>query len=189
MRDPAAVAALLSAGTLEREEWPELEDEQFAAEVRERLAGVGMTLVATLDSFLARLSEPNGATGFTPHARLHAVHKAMVAVLYLYLRYLPSHANDSELSTNADAPSVAPDDVFAAFDYTRHYLEKIVLAERKKQNFVRQIDGRLYAGDNLMAIDPVQMDLRAEEMLRRFVLKRFVERRDAQHKEGNRAAD
>lgn len=189
MRNPAGVAALLSAGTLEREAWPELEDEQFAAEVRERLAGVGMTLVATPDSYLARLAEPNGATGFTPHARLHSVHRAMIAVLYLYLRYLPAQANDGEVPVNGDAPSVSPDDVFAAFTYKRSYLEKIVLGELKKQGFVRQIGGRLFAGDNLMAIDPVQIELRAEEMLRRFLLKRFVERRDAQDKEDGGAAD
>lgn len=189
MRTPADVAALLSAGTLEREVWPELEDEQFAAQVRERLAGVGMTLVATPASFLARLAEPNGAIGFTPHARLHAVHKAMIAVLYLYLRYLPAQANDGELPINGDAPSVSADDVFAAFTYKRRYLEQIVLGELKRQNFVRQIGGRLYAGDNLMAIDPVQMDMRAEEMLRRFLLKRFIERRDAEGEEGFSAAD
>jgi hypothetical protein len=187
MRTPADVAALLSAGTLDREAWPELEDEQFVAQVRERLAGVGMTLVTTPDSFLARLAEPNGATGFTPHTRLHAVHKAMIAVLYLYLRYLPAQANDGELPSNGDVASVSPDDVFAAFDYKRHYLEKVVLGELKKQNYVRQIGGRLYAGDNLMAIDPVQMDLRAEEMLRRFLLKRFIERRDAEAQEPDAA--
>jgi hypothetical protein len=189
MREPAQVAALLAAGTLERDAWPELEDEQFAAEVRSRLAGVGMTLVATPDSFLARLAEPNGATGFTPHARLHSVHKAMIAVLYLYLRYLSAQAGDGEVPVNGDAPSASPDDVFAAFDYKRHYLEKVVLGELKKQNFVRQIGGRLYAGDNLMAIHPVQMDLRAEEMLRRFLLKRFIERRDAAEQEATDAAD
>lgn len=189
MRNPADVAALLSAGTLEREAWPELEDEQFAADVRERLAAVGMTLVATSESFLARLAEPNGATGFTPHARLHSVHKAMIAVLYLHLRYLPAQAGDGEVSANGDAPSVSPEDLFAAFDYKRHYLEKVVLGELKKQGFVRQIGGRLFAGDNLMAIDPVQMDLRAEEMLRRFLLKRFIERRDAHQKERGDAAD
>ena len=40
-----------------------------------------------------------------------------------------------------------------------------------------------------MAIDPVQMDLRAEEMLRRFLLKRFIERRDARAAEGLDAAN
>jgi hypothetical protein len=40
-----------------------------------------------------------------------------------------------------------------------------------------------------MAIDPVQMDLRAEEMLRRFLRKRFVERRDAAEQEITGAAD
>lgn len=189
MRTPAQVAALLSAGTLEREVWPELEDEQFADEVRERLAAVGMTLVATAESFLARLSEPNGAAGFTPHARLASVHKAMIAVLYLYLRYLPAQTNGGEPTSTGEAPSVTPDDVFAPFDYTRHYLEKIVLGELKKQDYVRQVGGRLYAGDNLMAIDPVQMDLRAEEMLRRFLLKRFIERRDARAAEGTDAAN
>lgn len=189
MREPANVAALLAAGTLERDAWPELEDEQFAAEVRERLAAVGLTLVATPQSFLARLAEPGGASGFTPHARLHSVHKAMIAVLYLYLRYLPAQANNGEIGVNGDAPSVSPDDVCAAFDYKRSYLEKVVLGELKRQNFVRQVDGRLYAGDNLMAIDPVQMDLRAEEMLRRFLLKRFVERRDATEREEPGATD
>jgi hypothetical protein len=189
VRQPADVAALLSAGTLEREAWPELEDEQFAGEVRDRLAGVGMTLVATPESFLARLVEPNGATGFTPHARLHSVHKAMISVLYLHLRYLPAQAKEGEVPANGGAPSVSPDDVFAAFEYKRSYLEKMVLGELKRQGFVRQIDGRLFAGDNLMAIDPVQMDLRAEEMLRRFLLKRFVARRDAQSGEGDDAAD
>lgn len=189
VRTPTDVAALLSAGTLEREVWPELEDEQFANEVRDRLAGVGMTLVATPQSFLARLVEPNGVTGFTPHTRLHSVHKAMIAVLYLHLRYLPAHADESEMSPSGDAPSVSPDDVFAAFEYKRNYLEKVVLGELKRQGFARQIDGRLFAGDNLMAIDPVQMDLRAEEMLRRFLLKRFIARRDAQLGEGDGASD
>jgi hypothetical protein len=190
MRGPEEVTALLAAGTLERDAWPELEDEQFAAEVRERLAAAGMTLVATPDSFLARLAEPNGAAGaagFTPHTRLHSVHKAMIAVLYLYLRYLPAQANDGELPANGDAPSVTPEDVFAPFSYTRHYLEKIVLGELKKQGYVRQIGGRLFAGQNLMAIDPVQMDLRADEMVRRFLLKRFIERRDA--RDASDAAD
>lgn len=189
MRTAAQVAALLAAGTLEREAWPELEDEQFAGEVRSRLAAVGMTLVATPESFLARLQEPDGAPGFTPHARLGSVHKAMIAVLYLYLRYLPAQANGEAPTSNGHAPSVTPDDVFAPFDYKRRYLEKTVLAELKKQGYVRQTDGRLYAGDSLMAIDSVQLDLHAEEMLRRFLLKRFIERRDAKTIEAGDAAD
>lgn len=189
MRNAARVAALLTAGTLEREAWPELEEEQFAEEVRGRLASAGMSLVATPESFLARLEEPDGAPGFTPHARLGSVHKAMIAVLYLYLRYLPAQASNEKAAPDNQTPSVTPEDVFAPFDYSRHYLEKIVLAELKKQCYVRQIDGRLHAGDNLMAIDSVQLDLRAEEMLRRFLLKRFFERRDAKTDEVGDAAD
>jgi hypothetical protein len=177
MRTPARIAALLAAGTLEREAWPELEEEQFAEQVRERLAAVGMALVVTPESFIARLAEPDGAPGFTPHARLRSVHKAMIAVLYLHLRYLPAQANGDGTVSEAQ-PSVTLEEVFAPFDYTRHYLEKIVLGELKRQHFVRQKDGRLYADHNLMAIDSVQLDLRAEEMLRRFLLKRFIERRD-----------
>jgi small nuclear ribonucleoprotein (snRNP)-like protein len=180
MRTAQRVAALLVAGTLDRDAWPELEEEQFAEEVRTRLASAGMSLVATPESFLARLEEPEGAPGFTPHARLSSVHKAMIAVLYLYLRYLPAQGDAGEEIADGQPPSVTPEDVFAPFSYKRHYLEKIVLAELKKQSYVRQVEGRLQAGDNLMAIDSVQLDLRAEEMLRRFLLKRFLERRVAE---------
>jgi hypothetical protein len=189
MRTAEQVAALLVAGTLDRDAWPELEEEQFAEEVRTRLASAGMSLVATPGSFLARLAEPEGAPGFTPHARLGSVHKAMIAVLYLYLRYLPAQGDGGEEFADGQPPSVTPEDVFAPFSYKRHYLEKIVLAELKKQSYVRQVDGRLQAGDNLMALDSVQLDLRAEEMLRRFLLKRFLERRDAGDAEESDATD
>lgn len=175
MRKPERVATLLVAGTLERGSWPELDDEDFAVEVRERLAAVGLDLVAAGGRWLARAASAEDEEGFHPTFRLHSVELAMLAALYLHLRYLPRQAGGVE---HDGEPSVELDELLRAFlSYQRTYLENQVLGHLRNAGFVRRDAGRLYAGPYLAAIDEVRADQRSQEMLKNFMLRRYLRRR------------
>ena len=97
MKTPEKTAALLVTGTLNRSHWPELDDEDFAADVRSRLEAVGLELVAASGRWLARpAASPDADDGYEPAFELHAVELAMVAALYLHLRYLPRQAGAAD---------------------------------------------------------------------------------------------
>jgi hypothetical protein len=201
VKTPERAAALLVCGTLERAAWRELDDDQFAAKVRERLASVDLELVAAGGRWLARPRSSGEEDGFEPTFHLHAVELAMVASLYLHLRYLPTQAGGEEAmngnangSGDGEEPSVELDDLLRPFagTYTKHYLEQIVLGHLKKAGFCEQRDHRYFAGPYLAALDPVAANERAKPALDTFLLRRFLRERAAQlESEGGerRAAD
>lgn len=176
MKTPEQVSTMLVAGTLERSSWPELDDEDFAGEVRQRLAAVGLDLVAANGRWLARATTAEEEEdGFHPTFRLHAVELAMLAALYLHLRYLPRQAGVAEQDNE---PSVEVDEILRAFpSYQRTYLENQVLGHLRNAGFVRRDAGRLYSGPYLAAMDEVRADQRAQEMLKNFLLRRYLKRR------------
>jgi hypothetical protein len=183
VKTPERAAALLVCGTLERAAWRELDDEQFAAKVRELLAAVDLELVAANGRWLARPRSSGEEDGFEPTFHLHSVELAMVASLYLHLRYLPSQAAEQESTNgNRDEPSVELDDLLRPFagTYTKHYLEQIVLGHLKKAGFCEQREHRYFAGPYLAALDPVVANERAKAALDTFLLRRFLRERAAQ---------
>jgi hypothetical protein len=177
MKTPAQTASLLVAGTLERSCWPELDDEDFSAEVRARLAYVGLELVGAGGRWLARpITVADDEDGFEPAFRLHSVELAMVAALYMHLRYLPQQGG-RDLAA-AEEPSVEIDEMIRAFPgHQRNYLEQIVLGHLRNAGFVRRDRGRLYAGPYLAALNDVQAGERAQAALSSFQLRRHLRRR------------
>lgn len=175
MRTPEHAARLLIAGTLDQRSWPELADEEFAREVRERLDAVGCDLVAGGGKWMARPRPTEEADGFDPTFTLDKVELALIAALYLHLRYLP--AQPSTLPPSAGEPSVELDEMYRAFPHYDHgYLLK-VLGRLRNAGFIRREGGRIYAGPYLAAIDTVSADERAEAALRSFVISRYLRRR------------
>ena len=188
MRTPAEVAAMLVAGTLDRRRWPELDEEEFASQVRERLATVDLELIGSGGRWLARPStapDPN-LDGFEPTFSLHAVELAVVAALYLHLRYLPRQATEE---ARAEEPSMEVDELLRGFPgHNRTYIEKIVLGHLRNAGFVRRENDRLYAGPYLGALNEIEADARAQEALGGFALRRYLQRR-AQELEAEHAPD
>lgn len=188
MRTPAEIASLLVAGTLERSQWPELDEEEFAAQVQERLASVALELIGAGGRWLARpaVAPAPDVEGFEPTFGLHSVELAMVAALYLHLRYLPRQAGADQAG---EVPSVEVDELLRAFPgHNRHYLEKMILGHLRNAGFVRRENERLYAGPYLAALNEIEADARAQEALGRFQLRRYLQRR-AQELESEHAAD
>lgn len=175
MRTPERVARLLVAGTLDQSAWPEIADEDFASEVRERLDAVGCDLVAGGGKWMARPRPTDEVDGFDPTFTLDKVELALIAALYLHLRYLPRQP--STLPPSADEPSLELDEIYRGFPhYDQSYLRR-VLGRLRNAGFIRRDGGRIYAGPYLAAIDQVYADERAEGALRSFVISRFLRRR------------
>jgi hypothetical protein len=191
VKTPERAAALLVCGTLERSAWRELEHSEFAAKVRNLLAAVDLDLASAGGCWVARPRNGGEEDGFEPTFHLHSVEMAMVAALYLHLRYLPYQAADAKPS---EEPSVELDDLIRPFarpvgSYTKHYLEQIVLGHLKKAGFCEQRDGKYYAGPYLAAVDPVAASERAKAALDTFLLKRFLRERSRELSEETHAAD
>jgi len=186
VRTPEKTAALLVTGTLRRAEWPELDDEDFAAAVRSRLGAVGLELVGAGGRWLARpTASLDAEDGYEPAFELHTVELAMVAALYLHLRYLPRQAGAAE---SDEEPSVELDELLRRFTgYQRGYLEKIVLGHLRNAGFVERRGGRVYAGPYLAAVNEIEADERAQAAVGQFLLRRFLRRR-AEQLEGDRAS-
>jgi hypothetical protein len=186
MRTPQRAAELLVSGTLSRVDWPELHDEEFAADVRERLSHVGLEFVAAAGRWLARpAAPPQAEDGYEPTFELHSVHLAMIAALYLHLRFLPRQAG---AEGTGEEPSVGIEDILRPFTgYSRQYLEKIVLGHLRNAGFVERRVGRYYVGPYLAAINEIDADERAQAAVSQFVLRRFLRRR-VQELEDGRAA-
>jgi hypothetical protein len=191
VKTPERAAALLVCGTLDRTAWREIEQDEFATKVRQLLAAVDLDLTSAGGHWVARPRSSGEEDGFEPTFHLHSVEMAMVAALYLHLRYLPYQTADAEPS---DEPFVEIDDLIRPFaqpvgSYTKHYLEQIVLGHLKKAGFCEQRDGKYYAGPYLAAVDPVAADERAKAALDRFLLKRFLRERARELTEETSATD
>jgi hypothetical protein len=191
VKTPERAAALLVCGTLERSAWRELEQEEFVAKVRERLAAVDLELASAGGCWVARPRSSGEEDGFESTFHLHSVEMAMVAALYLHLRYLPYQAAGAE---PAEEPLVELDDLIRPFarpvgSYTKHYLEQIVLGHLKKAGFCEQRDGKYYAGPYLAAVDPVAANERAKAALDTFLLRRFLRERARELSEETSATD
>lgn len=178
MRTAEAVAAMLLAGTLDRAHWPELDEEDFADEVRERLSAVGLELVGAAGLWLVRPRQAptDDVDGFEPTFSLNTVELAVVAALYLYLRFLPRHA--SEAGIDVEPGSISVEELVLAFPgYSAHYISNVVLGRLRKAGFVRREYDRLLAGPYLAVLNEVEADERAQEALGRFQLRRHLRRR------------
>lgn len=186
MRTAEKTAAMLVTGTLVRSAWPELDDEGFAAQVRGRLAEVGLELVGAGGRWLARpVASLEADEGYEPAFELNTIELAVVAALFLHLRYLPRQASASD---NGDEPSVDVDELLRPFSgYQKTFLEKIVLGHLRNAGFVERRGGRLYAGPFLAAINEIEADERAQAAVSQFMLRRFLRRR-AEELEGEHAS-
>src|SRR5262245_21633444 len=133
MRDAAELANMLTLGVLEADAFPELADEQVAADVRDRLAAVGLELVRADKHYLARTSAPAPAEGFEPMFELNEAELAVAAALYLHLRYLPRHGR---VDSPGGRPSVAVNDIDRVFPGYSLQMMNILLGRLKNMRFV-----------------------------------------------------
>jgi hypothetical protein len=165
---------------LRRSLWPELALEEFVAEVSARLAGVGLQLASGDGYWLARAQEGEARDGFEPIFSLDQLELAVLAALYLHLRYLPRQAAGvkvgDESDVKSDLPSVSVEDIERGLPGYSVGKVQMVLGRLKNAQFVRQNNQRLYAGPYLAAIDEVVADERASELLRDFRLRRYLQR-------------
>ena len=171
---------MLVAGTLDRGQWPELDDEDFAGEVRDRLAAVGLELVGAGGRWLARPQHAptDDADGFEPAFALNTVELAVVAALYLHLRYLPRNADGAE---DGEEASVAVEELLRAFPgYPATFISQIVVGRLRNAGFVRRESGRLYAGPYLAALNEIEADERSQVALGNFQLRRYLKKRAAE---------
>lgn len=179
-RTPEEAARLLTQGMLDRQLWPELALEEFATEVSERLAAVGLELAAGDGHWVARSQDREPPEGFEPIFALDQLELAVLAALYLHLRYLPRQSATNgaapEAPDRGEEPSVAVEDIERGLPGYKVSKVQMVLGRLKNAHFVRQHNGRLYAGPYLAALDEVVADGRATELLRDFRLHRFLQR-------------
>lgn len=171
-KSPEAVARLLTQGVLSRTAWPELAVEDFAAEVSRRLAEVGLELASGDGYWVARAPEGSRPEGFEPVFALDQLELAVLAALYLHLRYLPRQGGEQDPD---EKPSVTVEDIERGLPYKVSKV-RMVLGRLRNARFVYQQDGRLYAGPYLAALDEVVADERAAELMRDFRLRRFLQR-------------
>jgi hypothetical protein len=186
VRSAEKAASLLVRGPLDRNAWPEFGDDAFVAEVQHRLGKVGAELSSGGGCFVARARDLPDEAGFEPLFRLNAVELAMVAALYLYLRYEPRQRASSGIEVEAD-PSVDVEDIVRAFpSRSREYLQK-VLTRLKRMGFVRRDHDRLFAGPYLAALDDIAADARADQLLERFLRRRYLRRLEAEEADDDAA--
>jgi hypothetical protein len=187
MRSSEQAARLLMQGLLEVASWPEFEDEAFFEDVRHRLGGVGYELGSVGGYWLARTREPEAVDGFRQLFPLNEAEYAVLAALYLYLRFLP---RQSEYITGADKQaSVALEDIERGFPAYTVETTRRILGRLRNLLFVRQYGERLYPGPYLAAIDELVADERAKEALRDFKLRSHLRTRLAALQEEFNAAD
>ncbi len=178
-RTPEEAARLLTQGMLQRPAWPELALEDFAADVSERLGAVGLELASGDGHWVARARDGELRDGFEPIFALDQLELAVLAALYLHLRFLPRQGASGGAETSDDEreePSVALEDIERGFPGYKVSKVQMVLGRLKNAHFVRQHNGRLFAGPYLAALDEIAADERATEMLRDFRLHRYLQR-------------
>lgn len=178
MRSAELAASLLTQGTLVERAWPEFGEDGFAEDVRRRLAEVGLTLVNAGGHWLARAADRGEQEGFEAMFEPNDSHMAVLACLWLHLRYLPRLRG--ELDGEHEEPSISVEEIEHAFSgYQPNYVG-IVLGYLKNMRFIRQWDERIFAGPYLAAIDEEAADTLAREALRDFKLRRYLRRRAEQ---------
>jgi hypothetical protein len=178
-RTPEDAARLLTQGMLDRTLWPELALEDFAADVSERLAAVGLELASGDGQWVARTSDRDLPEGFEPIFALDQLELAILAALYLHLRFLPrqgSRNSGAPEIQRGEEPSVAVEDIERGLPGYKVSKVQMVLGRLKNAHFVHQHNGRLFVGPYLAALDEVVADERATELLRDFRLHRFLQR-------------
>jgi hypothetical protein len=179
-RTPEEAARLLTQGILDRRLWPELALEEFAAEVSGRLAAVGLELASGDGHWVARSQDREPPEGFEAIFSLDQLELAVLAALYLHLRYLPRRSATTAAAPavprRGEEPSVAVEDIDRGLPGYKVSKVQMVVGRLKNAHFVRQHNGRLYAGPYLAALDEVVADDRATELLRDFRLQRFLQR-------------
>jgi hypothetical protein len=176
-RTPEEAAHLLTQGVLQRSAWPELALEEFQTEVSERLAAVGLELASGDGRWVARARDGELRDGFEPIFALDQLELAVLAALYLHLRYLPRQSGETEAETpDNEQPSVAVEDIERGLPGYKVSKVQMVLGRLKNAHFVRQHNGRLFAGPYLAALDEVVADERATQLLRDFRLHRYLQR-------------
>lgn len=179
-RTPEEAARLLTQGVLSRALWPELALEDFAAEVSECLSAVGLELASGDGHWVARAQDREQPEGFEPIFSLDQLELAVLAALYLHLRYLPRQSKTDDLASDAagpeEEPSVGVEDIERGLPGYKVSKVQMVLGRLKNAHFVHQHNGRLYAGPYLAALDEVVADERATALLRDFRLHRFLQR-------------
>lgn len=115
--------------------------------------------------------------GFEPVFALNTVELAVVAALYMHLRFLPRHAA-SAADRDSGEPSISVEELLWAFPgYKSRYISNRVVGRLRRAGFVRRDNDRLFAGPYLAALNEIEADERAQAALGSFQLRRYLKRR------------
>lgn len=185
MRTAEELAGLLTRGVLWADEFPELADDEVAAEVQDRLAAVGHELARAGGYWVARAPAGERPEGFEPIFELDEAELAVAACLYLHLVYLPRHGRPDLAGPRRGHPSVAVEDIAHAFPRYTQKKMGMLLGRLRNAGFISRVDNRYLAGPYLYAFDEVEADERAHEALRNFRLRRYFQRYAAEQLGGD----
>lgn len=174
MRSSELAARLLMQGLLDDASWPEFAEDTFREDVSRRLAAVGYELGLAEGYWLARTRETEAVDGFKQLLQLNEAEYAVLAALYLHLRFLPRQSQP--LAVPDEEPSVAVEDIECGFpSYTLETTRRF-LGHLRNLHFIRQYGKRYYSGPYLAVIDELVADERAKEALRDFKLRTHLSR-------------
>ena len=169
------ICRLLSTGFVESRDVPELDDIATRAEVQRRAEAVGQRLFYSPNSdaygFVMAGELPDAPT-HRPAVRLDRSHRAVIAVCWMHLRWLPAErARQVEGNGHSPVPeaSITIDDLAYQFkgQMTKSHLEQKIVPHLKHTGFLEARDHRLYAGPMLDSLD----QLKATELAREGMLK------------------
>lgn len=174
MRSSEFAARLLMQGLLDDASWPEFAEDTFREDVRGRLAAVGYELGLAEGYWLARTRETEAVDGFKQVLQLNEADYAVLAALYLHLRFLPRQSQG--LAGLDEEPSVAVEEIERGFPSYRARTVRMILGHLRNLHCIRQYNSRYYPGPYLAVIDELVADERAKEALRDFKLRSHWDR-------------
>ncbi len=198
------ICRLLTTGFVDSCDVPELEDAATRAEVQRRAGAVGQRLFYSPNSdafgFVMAGELPDAPT-HRPAVRLDRSHRAVIAVCWMHLRWLPAERT-RQVEGNGHSPipeaSITVDDLAYQFkgQMTKSHLELKIVPHLKHTGFLEARDRRLYGGPMLDSLDELNATELARESMLKFKrlahLKQRAEEIDQIHRsaeEANSASD
>lgn len=175
---PVEICRTLLTGFVSADNLPELQDEDVRAEVADRLASAGCALrySPTHRTWLALTAAPlpDAAVVDAPDT-LNAKDQAVLAMCWLYLRYLPQENSggswDDDALFAADAEALATplsvEEIIDQLTALSHTAIGISVGKLKNLRYLVQRDGKLSAGPTMDTIDAIA----AAEACRRLLLR------------------
>lgn len=170
------ICRLLSTGFVASRDVPELDDEATRTEVQRRADAVGQRLFysSNADTYgFVMAGELPDAPSHRPAIRLDRSHRAVIAVCWMHLRWLPAErarlVEGNGHSPSPGEPSITIDDLAYQLkgQMTKSHLDQKIVPHLKHTGYLEARDHRLYAGPMLDSLDELKAtELARENMLR-----------------------